>query len=176
MLSRVLSSTATLPVSASAYAEIKGNAPGCIIALSGSGTGVSLTGGATLIASDCAVASNTTVIAHACTNTITTKYVDYNTTAPSPSCALVPPSGTSAVKQSKMSTADPLAGNSEVTSSRGRISTVSAITSPSVTSPSGGSAVTFGGSKVNTPPLPTGCTDVLCIPNAHGHLYGNRSL
>ncbi len=155
MLSRVLASSTTLPVSATAYAEIKGDAPGCIIALSGGGTGVSLTGGATLTASDCAVASNTTVTAHACSNTITTKYVDYNTTAPSPSCALVPPSGTSSVKQSKTGTADPLASNTEVTGATSRISTVSSISSPAA--PTGGNSVTFASSKI-TGSLPAGCT------------------
>ncbi len=155
LLAKAVTTSGTLSVSATAYAEIKSDAPGCVIALSGSGTGVSLTGGATLSASGCAVASNTTVTAHACTNTITTPVVDYNTTAPTPSCALVPPSGTSSVRQSKASTADPLAGNSEVTGATSRISSVSSITSPTV--PSGGNSVTFKSSAI-TGSLPAGCT------------------
>jgi hypothetical protein len=160
LLAKAVTTSATLSVSATAYAEIKADAPGCIIALSGSGSGVSVTGGATLSAAGCAVASNATITAHACSNTITTSVVDYNTTAPTPSCALVPPLGTSSVRQSKVSTADPLASNSEVTGATSRISSVASISSPSVTSPSGGSAVSFGSSMVNTPPLPVGCTDV----------------
>ncbi len=54
-LARVLTSSASLSVGATSYAEIKSDAPGCVIALSGSGTGVALTGGATLSANDCAV-------------------------------------------------------------------------------------------------------------------------
>lgn len=161
VLAKVVSASTTLPVSATAYAEIKASAPGCVIALSGSGTGVSLTGGATLTASDCAVASNTTVTAHACSNTITTKYVDYNTTAPNPSCALVPPSGTPSVKQSKVLTADPLSGNSEVTGATSRISSVASMTSPAAPSVSAGSAVNFGwGSSPMSVGSPA-CTAVL---------------
>jgi hypothetical protein len=159
-LAGVLTSSASLSVGATSYAEINSDAPGCVIALSGSGTGVALTGGATLSANDCAVDSNSAVTAHACSNTITTEAVNYNSSTAPPSCSLAAPSGTPSVRVSKTTTTDPLAGNSEVTGATSRISSVSAITSPSVTSPSGGSAVSFGSSKVNTPPLPAGCTDV----------------
>lgn len=158
LLAKSVTTSSILSVSATASAEIKADAPGCIIALSGSGTGVSVTGGATLSASGCAVASNTTVTAHACSNTITTPEVDYSTTAPSPSCALVPPSGTSSVRQSKVSTADPLASNSEVTGATSRISSVSSITSPTLSSVPTGTNYTFASSTVAG--LPTGCTDV----------------
>jgi hypothetical protein len=93
LLAKAVTTSGALSVSATAYPEIKPGAPGCVIALSGSGTGVSLTGGATLSASGCAVGSNTTVTAHACSNTITTPVVDDDNTAPTPSWALVPPSG-----------------------------------------------------------------------------------
>jgi hypothetical protein len=158
VLAKAVTTSSTLSVSATAYAEIKSGTPGCVIALSGSGTGVSVTGGATLSASGCAVASNTTVTAHACSNTITTPVVDYNTTAPTPSCALVPPSGTSSVRQSKVASADPLASNSEVTGATSRISSVSSITSPTLSSVPSGTNYTFAYSTVSG--LPTGCTDV----------------
>ena len=44
ILARVLTTTATLSVGATSYAEIKADSPGCVIALSPSGSGVSLTG------------------------------------------------------------------------------------------------------------------------------------
>jgi len=44
LLARVLTTNTSIPVSAVASAEINVNAPGCIIALSGSGTGISLSG------------------------------------------------------------------------------------------------------------------------------------
>ena len=61
LLARVLTTSTTMPVSATAYAEIKSDAPGCIIALSGSGSGVSLSGGTSVTADNCAVASNNAV-------------------------------------------------------------------------------------------------------------------
>ncbi len=124
-LARVLTSSASLSVGATSYAEIKSDAPGCVIALSGSGTGVALTGGATLSANDCAVDSNSAVTAHACSNTITTEAVNYNSSTAPPSCSLAAPSGTPSVRVSKTTTTDPLAGNSEVTGATSRISTVS---------------------------------------------------
>ena len=91
LLARVVTTSTTLSVTATSYAEIKDNAPGCIIALSGSGTGVTVNGGATVSAANCAVASNSTVTAHACSNTMTTAAIDYNSsTAPSPTCARRP--------------------------------------------------------------------------------------
>ncbi len=44
-LARVLTSNTTLPVSATAYAEINSSAPGCIIALNSGGTGIVADGG-----------------------------------------------------------------------------------------------------------------------------------
>ena len=88
----MLTPNTTLPVSATAYAEINSSAPACIIALSSSPAtcgggvsgGVSLCGGATLSAPNCAVASNSTVTTHATSNTVTTPAVDYNSsTSPS---------------------------------------------------------------------------------------------
>src|SRR5271169_3296085 len=165
LLARVLTTNTSIPVSAVASAEINANAPGCIIALSGSGNGISLSGTGSITADNCQVESNSSICADAGANpsdVITTKYLSYDTGAnPTTShCTISPPSGTASVHVSKASASDPLAGNSEVSGATSRISTVAAITSPSVTSPTGGSAVTFSGSKVNTPPLPTGCTDV----------------
>src|SRR5271169_6212002 len=165
LLARVLTTNTSIPVSAVASAEINATAPGCIIALSGSGNGISLSGTGSITADNCQVESNSSICADAGANpsdVITTKYLSYDTGAnPTTShCTISPPSGTASVHVSKASASDPLAGNSEVSGATSRISTVAAITSPSVTSPTGGSAVTFSGSKVNTPPLPTGCTDV----------------
>ena len=157
ILARVLTTTATLSVSATSYAEIKADAPGCVIALSSSGSGVSLTGGATLTAPDCAVASNSTVTTHACSNTITTEAVNYNSSTAPPSCSLVAPSGTPSVRVSKTTTTDPLSGNSEVTGATSRISTVASITSPSGPSVATGTNYSFSSGAVSG--LPGTCTD-----------------
>jgi hypothetical protein len=158
LLAAVLTTSPTLSVSATSYAELKANAPGCIIALSNSGTGVTVNGGATVSAPNCAVASNSTVTAHACSNTITTAAIDYNSsTAPSPTCALQK-SGGGTPPISKATTTDPLAGNTEVTGATSRISTVSSITSPSAPTVPSGSAVSF--TKTSVTGLPSACSDV----------------
>ena len=114
LLARVATNNTSLPVSATAYAELRASAPGCIIALNPSGTGIAVNGGATLSAPACAIASNSVVTAHACSNTITTKTISYNaSTAPTPTCAFINPSGGTS-KITKAATSDPLAGNSEV--------------------------------------------------------------
>jgi len=78
LLAQVLTTSATLPVSASSYAEIKTNAPGCVIALSGAGSGISLSGTGSITADNCAVASNSTVCADSGANpsdVITTQHL-----------------------------------------------------------------------------------------------------
>jgi len=145
VLSRVFWTHSSLPVSVSSYAELKAGAPACIIAMKTSGTGVTLSGGTTISAPACAVASNNTVTVP-CGDYITTKTVDYDSSAaPSEPCnGIQPPAGTSTVTLAKLLTSDPLAGTSEVTSGTSRLSTVAALTSPSGPSVTGGTAISFG--------------------------------
>jgi hypothetical protein len=179
LLARVLTTSTTMPVSATAYAEIKSDAPGCVIALSGSGTGVTVNGGATVSAPGCAVASNATIAANACANTIITEAVDYNLGTPNPTCAFQKSAG-GTPPMNKVLTPDPLSpssgspGSTEVTTATahlgfnasggcaGTAGTVCAITSPTPTAPSGtaptgGNSVSFA-YKIATG-LPSGCSD-----------------
>lgn len=158
LLARVLTTNTSVPVSATAYAEIKANAPGCIIALSGSGTGISLSGTGSLTANNCKIASNTTICANSGENPsddITTDFLSYGSGAnPKTSNCTI----SSSAKISKATTADPLAGNSEVSGAVSRISTAATITSPTApTVPSGTPAVSFPTTGTATG-LPTGCT------------------
>lgn len=160
----------SLAISASAYAEMKPGGAGCIIALKTSGTGVTLSGGATLTASNCAVASDQTVNCANSSNVITTKYVYYNTSAlncggTNGTSWIVPPSG-STLATSEVYTADPLQGTSEVLGATGRLASVESITSPSGPSVSGGTAVAFGYSvsAVVTALATTGCTGTFSSP------------
>ncbi len=162
LLARVLTTSTTLPVSATAYAEINSDAPGCIIALSASGSGISLSGTGSITADGCAVASNSTVCANSGANgsdIITTKTLKYDAGAsPSASkCTLSPPAGASSVNVNKSSTADPLAGNSAVSTATSRISTVSSIASPTLSPPPSGANYSFA-SKALTG-LPGTCSD-----------------
>src|SRR6202008_817842 len=107
----------TMPVSATAYAEINANAPGCIIALSGGGTGISLSGTGSITSNNCQVESSSTICANSGANSsdvITTKYLSYGSGSnPTTSrCTISPPSGTASVHVSKATASDPLAGNS----------------------------------------------------------------
>ena len=170
-LARVITASTSLPVSAASYAEIvPANDPGCIIALGGSGSGVTVTSASNITANNCAIDSNTTVTASSA-STITTPVIDYGTTAPTATSAstIKPPAGKSSVAENHVTTADPLAGNAGVSAayahlgygSSGTCSNVSGdvcyITSPAAPSVSGGTALTFN-SVTQTGTLPAGCT------------------
>ncbi len=144
-----------------AYAELKSATPGCIIALSTSGTGVTLSGGTSLTSSSCAIDSNNTVSVP-CGTSITTIAVNYDSSSvPSQPCSgIQPPSGTASVKFKNTKTSDPLSGSTEVSAATARITTVAAETGPS--GPTGGTADTFGYS--GTPTLPSGCSGVFSSP------------
>jgi hypothetical protein len=145
LLAKVLTTNTSIPVSAVALAEINANAPGCIIALSASGNGISLSGTGSITADNCQVESNSSICADAGANpsdVITTKYLSYDSGAnPTTShYTISPPSGTPSVHVSRASASDPLAGTNEVSGATSRISTVAAISSPSVT-PRAGAAL-----------------------------------
>jgi hypothetical protein len=125
------------------------SADACIIALSTSGTGVTLSGGTSVSAPNCAVASNQTFNQGNCGPTITTAFAGYYSGSPpfnSSRCSamIVPPSGTSSVKFVKQMTADPLKGASGVTGATSRLSSVASLASPSGPSNSSGSNISFG--------------------------------
>ncbi|MGC2525311.1 MAG: pilus assembly protein TadG-related protein [Stellaceae bacterium] len=181
MLARVLTTSTTLPVSATGYAEIKSSAPACIIALSGTGTGVTMTGGTSVTASGCAVASNNSFTLNG-SAALVTQNVDYGKAAPSVSggAAISAPTGKT-LHKNKVTTTDPLSpssgspGSTEVTNAvahlgfnssggcAGTAGTVCAIASPgapTVTSaPTGGTALSFAYSTVPASALPANCAD-----------------
>ncbi|HZL00181.1 MAG TPA: pilus assembly protein TadG-related protein [Caulobacteraceae bacterium] len=143
LISRVIDSNVSLPVKSVAYAEIKANAPGCIIALNASGSGITLSGSSAVTADQCAVNSNSTVTVP-CSSSITTESATYDSaSAPSQPCnGIQPPSGKS-LSIKKALTADPLAGSSAVATATARLSTVAALTSPGAPSVTGGTAINF---------------------------------
>jgi hypothetical protein len=162
LLARVLTTSPTLTVTATSYAEIKANAPGCVIALASGGTGISLSGTGSITADDCQVESNNSICADGGANPsdiITTQYLSYDSGANpmTSSCTISPPAGTPSVHVSKASASDPLAGNAEVSGATSRISTVSSISSPSAPTVPSGSAVSFPTTGTATG-LPTGCS------------------
>ncbi len=155
LLAPVLRSGSSLPVSAKSFAQMAPTASSCMLALSASGTGVALSGGTTVSAPNCTVASNSTV-AVPCGTSITANAVTYNTTAPSQPCSGI--TGTIA----NVKTTDPLAANAAVIAAASHATSLSSMTSPSaptVSSVPSGMSVSFGYS--GTPALPSGCSATL---------------
>jgi hypothetical protein len=146
-------STASILVHADSYAEMKPGASGCIIALNTGGTGVTVKGGASVTAPGCAIASDQTLNCANSGNTVTTKFVYYNTA--SLNCGsnankdnwIVAPTGFTVTKTPNTYTADPLVGTSEVLGQTSRLTSVAAITSPTLTFSGAGTSLAFSSSS-----------------------------
>ncbi len=169
-LAEIFRSGTTLPITATSYAEVKPNAPACIIALQSGATGVTLSGGTSVTAASCTVASNATVTVP-CGTTIITKTVDYNSAAvPSQPCTgITPPSGTSAVSIVKTATTDPLSGNASVAAAFSHLASVPSLTGPPGPTVTAGANMTFGYTSGSTNPpqnqlTPIGCTGSFASP------------
>jgi len=140
------------------------NGSACVIALDSSGTGVTLSGGTTLSAPACAVASNNTVTVP-CGTAITTIVVDYDSAAvPSEPCTgITAPSGKS-LTMTKKSTSDPLSGTTAITTAVSHLSSVELLSSPSAPSPPASSNnikfayTTTGSTSPGTLAAAMGCT------------------
>jgi hypothetical protein len=168
LLARVLTTNTTMPVTSTSYAEIKSSAPGCIIALSGSGTGVTMSGGTNISTNNCAVASDNSFTLSGGAALVTAT-LDYAKAAPSVSggASITAPSGKT-LQENKVTTTDPLSpssgstGSAEVTNVTARLSTVASISSPaapSVTVPSSSTTTAF--TKTGVTGLPAACADTL---------------
>jgi hypothetical protein len=170
-LAKVFQTSTTLSVTATAYAEVKPNASSCIIALKSGGSGVTLSGGTSATAANCAIASNNAVSVP-CGTTMTTKTVDYNSAAvPSQPCGgIKPPTGTASVNMVKMVTADPLVASAAVAGAFAHLIDVASLTGPA------GPTVTVGITDINfaysttgssSPPVlltAIGCTGTFASP------------
>ena len=138
LLAPVMKTGASLPIGASAYAQLGAQTAPCIVALNGAGTGVTLSGGTSVTAAACAVASNSSVTVP-CGTKLTAKMLSYNSSAaPSQPC-----SGITANSISKASATDPLAGSSGVTAAVARVAIAAALTSPAAPSVSSGTNLAF---------------------------------
>ena len=148
-LASVVGGSTSLAVSASSYAELNVQTTGCIIALSAGGAGVSLSGGTAVTASGCSVASNASEVVP-CGTTITSKWVTYDSAAPTVGCSgITGPGGTSASISQKLTT-DPLAGSAGVTAATSHLTTVSSLSSPAAPTVTSGGDVNFAYSQAST--------------------------
>ena len=148
-LAAVVGGSTSLSVSSTSYAELNVQTTGCIIALSGAGAGVTLSGGTAVTASGCSVASNASE-AVPCGTSITTKWVTYNSTVPTQGCGGITAPGGGSVSISKKLSADPLAGATGVTTATGRVTTVSGYSGPAAPVVTAGGDVSFGYSQAST--------------------------
>jgi Flp pilus assembly protein TadG len=152
VLTQMISDKTSLTIKASAFAELtpgsggSGNGtPGCVLAVSATGGGVTMSGGTTLSAPSCAVNSNNTVTVP-CGTYITTTLVTYNSAAaPSVGCpgGIAAPTGKT-LTISKASTTDWLAGNATVSQAATNYATVAAMTAPTGPSVASKTAIVFG--------------------------------
>jgi Flp pilus assembly protein TadG len=143
-----------LNINTKSYAELGGGAPGCVIALKASGSGVSVSGASQISAPSCAVASNAGINT-AGSGCVTAKAATYNSSgAPTSGCS---PNGVTSSSITKKAVTDPLAGNAGVAASQAHLTTVQSMGSPSVSSQTGGTAIQFRGT-ITASQLPAGCT------------------
>jgi Flp pilus assembly protein TadG len=159
-LARVLGNFEQLQVKANAIAEVgsKPSEPGCVYALSASEGGITMSGGTTLRARDCAVSSNTTVTVP-CGTRIEATAVNYNTTRPQP-CDGNIAGKNGAAPLNKTRTEDPLAGHAGIAAAVGRLAGVRNLSAPNAPVVPEKAPITFGWGLGETPAraLEAGCT------------------
>ena len=168
IVSQLLGTGNSLPVSAKSYVELPPTGSACIIALQAAGNGVVLSGGTSVSAPSCSVASNSTSASTAgvevpCGTTLTTNTVFYDSTpAPSQPCSGIKNSTGGAATITKAVTSDPLVGGTAVTAANTHLTSVKTRVSPTVTAPTvpTGTNVSFPWYQAPSSPLalPTGCT------------------
>ncbi|WP_263488856.1 pilus assembly protein TadG-related protein [Mesorhizobium sp. ES1-3] len=173
LLARVLNDRQQLQIYANAVAELGAPAqtPGCMLALDGTQTGITLSGGTKITAPKCTVSSNNTVTVP-CGTSISAIGVNYNSAAPpsQPCNGITGPNGTAAVI-AKKSTPDPLAGNTAIAAAVARFSTVAAMsttTAPAAPTNSTGNNIDFAWNQGSTQGQATalGCTASWASPTS----------
>ncbi|WP_417307460.1 pilus assembly protein TadG-related protein [Devosia sp.] len=144
-LAPILGVGPTLTISSEAFAQVAGGTSACILALDGGGTGVTMSGGTHITATNCAVASNNSVTVP-CGTTITAKQLSYNSAAaPTQPCG-----GITAASITKAETADPFSGNAGISAAQARFATLSGQTAPvapafaAIAAPPEGKSIEFG--------------------------------
>lgn len=144
LLAPILGIIPDLPVDAAAFAQFGSDAAGCIIALDAGKSGVTLSGGTSIVANDCSVASNATVSVP-CGTTLTAVSVSHDSAgAPSQPCNGIRGPGGAAASISKTATADPLAGHAGVAAATARLATLAGLPAPAVPPAPSGTSIEFG--------------------------------
>lgn len=146
LLATILGADRSITIRANAIAEFAsaGDPAACLIALNGGGTGLTLSGGTSLSADDCAVASNAS-ISVPCGTFLTAKDITYNSAnPPSAPCNGIRGPGNTEPKITKGAAEDPLAAHAAVTAATGRFAGVAALTAPAAPMVPTGTDIEFG--------------------------------
>lgn len=142
-LAPIIGASDLLAIGTQSLASIGSAGPGsCVLALDPSQSGVTLSGGTSLAAPNCSVASNAS-LSVPCGTSITALSVLYDTAPPQQGCNGIRSPDGSEGKISKISTPDPLTENPLVLDTANRIGAVAAMPSVTIPSTSGGPNITF---------------------------------
>nr|WP_281402303.1 Tad domain-containing protein [Rhizobium leucaenae] len=147
-LAPILGVSSKLDIATEAYSSLGTAESGCIIALDKSASGVALSGGVQVNASNCDVASNSNLVAP-CGTKITAKSATYDegSSQPCPWTAnIVQPDGNSA-PVTKQYTSDPLEGNDGVSELTDRFDTIRGASWPGKATAGNGQDIEFGGNS-----------------------------
>lgn len=144
-LPRLVGGDTSVDVVASAVAGALGGEPNCVQALDANGSGITLSGGTTMQANDCAVASNAEVRAP-CGTSIITGSLSYDAATPpfTESCDTItsPDGGSSHI--ARRPTSDPLEGSDAMVLAAAQMARTSALAPPAAGSVAAGPNIDFG--------------------------------
>jgi Flp pilus assembly protein TadG len=128
-LAQVVGAKTSVPVAASAAAELSGTASPCVLALSKTGSGISGSGGTSVTTDQCSVGSNSGITLKGSATIITTSAAYNGAISLQGSAAIKTPSGTAARLVQKVSS-DPLAGTSQVKAAYAGLANAANVSAP----------------------------------------------
>jgi hypothetical protein len=144
VLGTLLGASDILKISTLSYAAIGSEGEGsCILALDAQQSGVILSGGTSLSATTCSVASNATIEVP-CGTSIVAELVYYDSKPPSQGCNGIRSPDGSAGKSERQATPDPLAGNAQIGTAVSRLTAVAGMPAVTIPSVKSGPDIEFG--------------------------------
>lgn len=161
VLARLIAARTGLDVTVRSAATLERGEPACVHALNPAGSGITMSGGTSLEAKDCAVASNAGVTASGSARIVTETLAYDSATAPSftGGASLQAPNGGTA-RILREPTADPLATNAGVAATQARIAVAAALQAPAAPAVPAGTNIEFGWNQSQTKAaaVTLGCT------------------
>lgn len=166
LLAPVLGVDPAMSISAASYAQFGGGIAPCIIALDPSGSGIQLSGGTSVEAKDCSVASDAAVTVP-CGTTLEAKQVSYNSpNVPSAPCAGIKGPNGAAANIVRAQTSDPFADSAEIAALSQHTASLRSSGSPGTPSVARGGDIDFAWNqnKTRNQAQADGCTASFASP------------